>query len=395
MGFTIPAAKNTAALILGKIEGLINQVTPLLDKAFNRVLSGALSLGITGLYKFASDAAKQNFVVSATDLESLKVAGADLGVNFKDAVAAIVQADLPATNGTVIGAGSVLTGDLNGLRYFVNINATAAGGVAALELTCERTGTAGNLQNGDTLSLGAQIDGATTEATVTGTVTSGADPEDKEDYRSRILTAQRVRTGGANAADFRIWAEEVVNVKAAYPYAGRPLADIANSSPPDRTVYVEAVESYNVDGIADQPLLDLVRANITTDPATVRARQPLGLTDETLFVESITRLEAFVEVRGLSVDSAKEVDAKAAIKTALDNYFKSVVMFIDGVDFISDRNDIITVAALGGVVTDALVPFGGIVTGVAFGFDSSVARLKYQLQPGELVKMESGSPTYA
>lgn len=393
MAFPILTTKQIAAQVLGFIEARINQVTPLLNKAFNRVISGSQALATTSLFKFAADRSKQNLATTATDLNELKFIGEEFGVIFKDAVAAVVVADLPADNGTTIGFGVSFIADSNGLRYFNNSSVVAAAGLATLQLTCQTVGAVGNLQNGDTLSIGAQIDGANTIATVTSTVTTGADPEDMEVYRARVLTAIRGRTGGGNAADNRSWSEEVAGVTAAYPYSGKPLADIANSSPPDRTVYVEADSTIDPDGIAPQSLLDDVRDSITTDPVTGIARQNLGLTDETLFVESIDRLGVFIQITGLLVDSSKEVQAKADIKTALEAYFAVVVMFVDGLDFVGDRNDIITNAVLGGVVSDALIPTSGTITAVNFGFDVSVTEIRYQLRPGELTKL-AADPAY-
>ena len=107
--------------------------------------------------------------------------------------------------------------------------------------------------------------------------------------------------GGGNAADYREWAQEVAGVTRAYPYSGKPVALLLESSPPDRTVYIEADTTIDPDGIAPQALLDEVRATITTDPVTGLARQPLGLTDSTLFVESISRTEFFVGISHLFV----------------------------------------------------------------------------------------------
>ena len=386
MAFPIPTAKESAALVLGFIEARINQITPLLARAFNRAVAGSMALGITALFKYASDLAKQSFILTAS-LSSLKVLGADRGTNYKEAVAAVVTADLVANNGVTIPAGVVFIADLNGLRYFTSGSVIAAGGVAALTLSVAPAdaGAAGNLDNGNTLNIRGQIDGANTEATVTGTVITGADAEDVEVYRSRVLTAYRVTTGGGNGADYKLWSEEVAGVKRAYPYSGLPLGDPGTPVPPERVVYVESTTAIDPDGVPTTALLDAVRASITTDPETGKHRQSLGLTDSTLFVVGITRRPVFVEVEGLVVDAAKEAQAKADINSALDAYTALVAMFVVGVDFETDKNDIITIAAIGGVVTDALAATGGTITTVKWGFTASHTETTYTLLPGELV----------
>lgn len=393
MSYPIPTAKQTAALVLGFIEARINQVTPLLNKAYNRVISGSQALATTSLFKFAADRAVQNLASTATDLDSLKDLGDDRNIPFKDAVAAVVEVDLIADTGVSIPFGASFIADQNGLRYFNNSTVVAAAGVATLQLTCGVIGAVGNLQNGGTLSIGAKIDNANTTATVTSTITTGADAEDKEAYRARVLSAQRLRTGGGNAADYKIWSEAVTGVEAAYPFAGRPFDASGTPSPPERTVYVEADSGIDPDGIAPPALLADVRTAITTDPATGLARQQLGLTDDTLFVESIVRDGVFIQINGLQVDAGLEVQAKADVKTALEAYLLSVVMFVDGVDFVGDRNDTITNAVLGGVVSDALIPTSGTIVSVNFGFDVSVVETRFQLRPGQLVNL-AADPAY-
>lgn len=391
MSFQIPTTQESFDQLLANIEARINQTSPLLARAFNRVISASLSLVVTGLYKFGAERAKQSLALTATDTD-LDNIGADRRIIKKKAIAAVVTADVTGTNGVNIPSTISWVAASNGLRYFAAADVVIAGGIAILSLTCEQTGAVGNLNNGETLAISAQISGAATIATVTATTTTGADEEEQETYRARVLTAQRATTGGGNAADYRIWSEETAGVRRAYPYAGQPFDSGNTSSPPERTVYVEAQTTIDPDGIAPPALLDDVRASITTDPETGFERQPLGLTDDTLFVESIARLSVFVGVQNLLVDSTKEAQAKQDIEDALDIYFAGVLMFVSGLDFEGDRNDILSIASIGGVVDDALRATGGSVTSVLFGFDALLLETRYQLRPGELVK--TGPTTY-
>jgi uncharacterized phage protein gp47/JayE len=151
-----------------------------------------------------------------------------------------------------------------------------------------RIRTDGNLDNGEELSISSQIAGAQTVATVTATVTLGVDEESDADYRPRVLFSQRAVTGGGNATDHKIWAEAVTGVRRAFPFSGRPASE-GTSYPGDRTVYVEAVTTIDADGLAPPSLLADVRDAINTDPDTGLSRSLLGLTDATLWVESIIR----------------------------------------------------------------------------------------------------------
>jgi len=275
----------------------------------------------------------------------------------------------------------------------MDASAVSVGGVATLNLTAENTGPAGNLQPGQQLTITSQIPGATTTATVTSLDNTGANEESDDNYRIRVLDAIRNQGGGGNSADYREWAQEVNGVVRAYPYAGRPFNDFTPPAPPDRTVYVEADTSIDPDGIAPPSLLDQVRDSITADPNTGITRQPLGLTDETLFIESIRRTAFFVEVRNLNVSPDIEGQVKNDIIAAVSIYFLSLRPFVDGLDFPDERNDLITDLTISEVVQGVIGSVGGSADGVGFGTAPAVFIPSFQLGQGEMAK--SGGVTFA
>jgi hypothetical protein len=389
---------------LANIEAALNQVTPLNDKAYNRVLSGVLAIGGKSLQNFGAYEVKQILAITAFG-EGLDIIGAEYGVVRKPAESAVITATLPGTDTTVISQNIDFIGDANGVRYFLDSSAEVGdpvSGVAELTLTAEDQGTVGNLQDGDTLSIGTQVAGAETVATVavitgetSSTLNTGADEETDDAYRTRILDKIRGVCGGGNASDYRDWAQEVAGVARAYPYSGKPVAFLLESSPPDRTVYVEADSTIDPDGIAPQSLLDEVRDSITTDPNTGLARQPLGLTDDTLYVESISRTEFYVQINNLSVSDDLVAKAKAEVEDALTAYFLEIKPFVDGLDSIVDRKDKITDLTVSDVVADVLSSNGGTADSVAFSNVQGDSIPSYQLSQGELAKLaESGGITY-
>jgi hypothetical protein len=374
---------------LANIEGKINQTSPLNDKAFNRVLSAILALNDKELQNFAADRATANLVITAT-AGDLDILGAEYGVTRKPAEAAVLTIELPATTGTIIPVTVDYTGDSNGVRYLPDASATAAAGIATQSVTAQALGTAGNLNVSDTMSIGTQIAGAETQATVTVIDNTGADEETDAAYRQRILDKIQSVQGGGNSADYRIWSEEVAGVARAYPYAGNALG---TGSPPERIIYVEAETSIDPDGLAPGSLLTEVRDSITADPVTGISRQPLGLTDDTLFIVSITRTSFFVEIRGLSVDATIEAQVKADVATAIETYFRSLRPFIDGLDVPSQRNDTITALTVGNIVQDVLGANGASAETVSFGLTASTTLPEYNLSQGETGK--NGGITYA
>jgi hypothetical protein len=162
--------------------------------------------------------------------------------------------------------------------------------------------------------------------------------------------------------------------------------------PGDRTVFIESTTDIDPDGIPTQTILDAARATINYDPETGQARPPLGEIDEILFVEPITRVDIFVEVRGLSVDSTKEAAAKAEVETAVREHLRLIAPYIAGLDAEVDRNDKISDMTISQIIGDVLSSFGGFAEGIGIGLTPGVFISSYQLTQGNLAKL--GSITY-
>jgi len=367
LGIKIPTTQESTNQAKSIFETNLGQDIPLARRAFVRVTSAIFGFLVTGLYKFGVERALQNLALTATN-EDLERIGREYLVIKKPAVSTVLNINLPATDGTIIPITRVFVGDENGVRYSLGADSpAAAGGSTSFNVTAQDPGVAGNLLDDSPLTIDSQVSGADTTATVVSTITIGAEEEDQEVYRVRVLDAIRTKGGGGNAADYRSWSEQVSGVARAYPYAGRDIDDPVTDSPPDRIVYVEADTTIDPDGLAPQSLLDQVRVSITTDPVTGKARQPLGLTDDTLFVNSITRIAFFVTIRGLLVDPNKEAQLKSSIDSSVETYFRSIEPFVEGIDFIEDRNDFITDLTISSIVQAELSVAGASAQAVAFG----------------------------
>lgn len=389
MSYNIPTTQETIDQFLANFEAELNQTSPLNDKAFLRVASVTEGMVFTSIFKYAAYKVKQTLAITASRAGLITI-GNDLNLPIKPAEATVLEATLPGTDTTVIPQTIDFIGDANGVRYFLDSSATIGTptpGVAELSMTAEDAGVVGNLQVGDTLSIGTQVAGAETVATVTAITNTGAEEEGTEAYRVRVLDRLRAVFGGGNAADYREWAQEVAGVTRAYPYRGKPVLLLAESFPPERTVYIEADTTIDPDGIAPQSLLDEVRASITTNPTTGKARQPAGLTDETLFVETIARTIFFVQITNLTVNQDIEATVKSEIASALTAYFLNIKPFVTGLDAEFDRNDKITDLSISNVVQDVLSANGASGQAVQFGVIVGFFLDEYQLNAGELAKL--------
>lgn len=392
MSLVIPSVKEKFNQYLAFFENRLNQNSPLADKAFLRVLSAVLAMHHIELFKFSAERALQNLALTATG-EDLDVLGKEYGIIRTAATNAVITAKVIADTGTIIPATQTLIGDANGMRYFMQGSITAVAGIAEIILIAEDPGTSGNLVDDDLLTMTSPISGSSSTATVavitgetSSTLTTGAEVETDEDYRIRVLDEIRRIGGGGNAADNRKWSQEVAGVKRAYPYSGKPFGSGGTHYPGDRTVYVEADTDIDPNGVPPSGLLDQVRASITIDPVTGESRQPLGLTDETLYVEPITPITLYLQIHEFHTDGNDTTDMEAAILSAMEAFVKTIRPWISGLDPDGERNDSVTQVMLSDVIQDALVPFNSTVEHVLFGLtDGSYLEEFYLLNPGEIM----------
>jgi len=393
MAIEIKTIQELADKNLANFEGKLNQDSPLNDIAFLITLSAIQALAESTLYKYGQNRGLQSLAATA-DLDGLKEIGEPYGVIFKEAEAAVLNISLPAVNGTIIPDTAVFIGDNNGERYTVDSPATAAGGVALLTVTAENPGANGNLDNGETLTIRSQIAGAESVATVLSTETVGAEEENFLLFKRRVFTAIRRTPGQENLSLIREWGEEVPGVAAVFPFTGRPYNESPELSvPPERTIYVQATTDIDPDGIAPPALLDDVRASLLTNPETGKRRMVWGMTDEFLYTRSIERITFYSEVRDLFTPAGQETQVQTAVDAAVEFYYFTVSLFVEGLDFAGIRNDLITDLTLSKIIQDILQANDSSADGAGFGTTPGVFLGRYQLLPGQLGK--SGGVTYA
>lgn len=383
MPYSIPSTVDLLARNRAALESRLNETTPAADKAYNTALAAMEAMADRGLYALAADRVRANSALTAegADLDAI---GGEYGTPRNEVTAWAGSATLPADTDTIIPLGTRFVGP-QGLQYETTAEATAAAGVATLALVCRESGVAGNLVNGDELTIQSPVAGAERIATVTATTATGAEEEDDDEYRPRILDVLRAEPGGGGPADYRIWAQAVAGVKRAYPITGAPTG--ITPYPGMRTVYVEASASLNVDGIAASGLLAQVQAAILADPDTAEPREMLGLTQDTLYVRSITRRSIYCKVVGLTVTTGTEVGAQTAVTAALDTFLRQFRPFLQGLDPDFDRLDEVTALHLQREVQNVLDAYGGSAQNVLFGTVMDTWLGKYTLVDGETLKL--------
>jgi uncharacterized phage protein gp47/JayE len=155
-----------------------------------------------------------------------------------------------ATDGISIPAGVVIQRD--DLTSFTTTGkASSAGGVLRVPVICNTAGKAGNTDDGLTMRLVSPVTGLTS-AGVADSIQGGADVEDLEVWRARVIERWYWTPQGGADGDYEVWAKEVAGITRAWIYrhwSGRGTVGVmvANSdliNPIPDAATVAAVKAY-------------------------------------------------------------------------------------------------------------------------------------------------------
>lgn len=192
----------------------------------NLGILGDVDAGMAYLhYAYMDWIAKQSNPYTATD-EYLAAWAALKDIYRKAAVAATgATVTFTGTAGSVVPAATILNRS-DSYQYTVDAEVTiasigtATGTITAVlpDTSADSTGGGedGNADAGTTLTLDVAIDGVDTTVTATAAITGGADIEDEEVFRSRMLLAYQDPPQGGSDADYKEWALAVSGVTRAW-----------------------------------------------------------------------------------------------------------------------------------------------------------------------------------
>lgn len=172
---------------------------------------------VAGLYGYLDNLAEQLFEDTATG-DYLARRAAVRGLRKKAAVASVLTATATGTPGAPIDAATGLT-RTDGAVYRTTTAATIDGGSATIRVEAVDAGPGGDLPAGAVLTFATPVAGVDAIATVTGTVVAGADEEEDEALRARLLARIRTTPQGGALADYEAWAKEQPGVTRAWAFA--------------------------------------------------------------------------------------------------------------------------------------------------------------------------------
>ncbi|GHT66392.1 hypothetical protein FACS1894110_10000 [Spirochaetia bacterium] len=383
---TIPSTRQQTDQNIANIEFALGAVAPIPDKSFVRVMAGMQAMAGTQLYALIVSKAKDCFASTASE-EALTEIAHNYSIVRDPALQWRGKATIDIPSDAVLGINTLFVAGPN--TYAVEeTTAAVVGAVTEFNVICQGTGPAGNLSVGDTLTLQVPVPGWAQTATVSAVVQAGAEEEDLEDFRLKVLDVQRGDLSLGTPASARNFAQAVPGVLRAYAFTEKPVMS-PDSAPGDRSVYVKATEDIDPDGIAPQGLLDLVRAALIRDPETAESRIPLGMTVDNLYVQSIVRTPIYITIVGMSIVTGTIGDAQSQVTAALDALLRLYEPFMQGTDSDLDRRDNFAASSAMGEIDRVLFSFGGVVENVTFSlypaFSPTIGA--YQCKDNECLKL--------
>jgi len=216
MPFSRPVLPTLINRAEADIESKLTGADARLRRSNLNVMARVHAGGVHGLYGYLDWLAKQILPDTADDdiLErhaQIWLEGGRLGAGY-----ATGQATVTGTNGKVIEALTAFK-RADGVVYHTESEVVISAGETVVSLIADVAGQDGNAAAGITLTLDSPIDGINASALVTSSaLTGGADIEDIEALRTRLIDRIQKPPQGGSKNDYVSWAKETPGVTRAW-----------------------------------------------------------------------------------------------------------------------------------------------------------------------------------
>lgn len=367
--------------IIADLETALNQDTPAIDVAFNRVLAGVESGEFGISQRHVLDRQKQCFPQFATG-DFLTAWGQLMNEDREPATPAIYEAIATGTNGTVIEAGNLGPRWIhdNGILYYNKTSQTIVGGVATLTIEATIAGTIGNISVGSTMKIIAPQSGLDNIITVQALGSEGNEGQSESDYQTEIVRKVARPPRGGAPADYFDWGTDVPNFIDIYPYSANLPCKI--------NIY--GVVDDQPDGVpssAQLTELETYISDATRLPLWAEDTLPNGDDRLNIFASSPTSFD--IVITGLDPNSGT---LQTAIKNALIDFFASRRPYIGGLSLV--REGEITITKIISIIDSVIESLDGIgFASVTFALTSDPTTFlsSYTLGEGERSKTATGN----
>tara|TARA_R110002110_G_scaffold64634_8_gene178593 strand:+ start:3418 stop:4512 length:1095 start_codon:yes stop_codon:yes gene_type:complete len=216
MSFETPTLSELRTDVRDDINATVPGADSRLSQSILRVIGDVLANLVFALYAYMRWQYRQMFTDTA-DEDALTRDGEMRGVFRGLPDFAFGSVDVTGTNGAVIEADKELV-TASGVVLVVAEEAVIAGGIAVLSVDAVAAGAGGNLIAGTALAFTTGISGVNGAAVVSVPgLAGGADAEELEAYRARVIERKRRPPQGGSGNDYGVWASEVPGVTRVWP----------------------------------------------------------------------------------------------------------------------------------------------------------------------------------
>jgi len=316
----MPFARPTLSTLRARIAADITSSAPGVDGLLRYTNLGVLgdlwAKGVSALFGYLDWIARQAVPFTATD-EYLEGWAALRGVTRKAATPAEGLVTFTGPASTIIPAGLTLT-RADGAAYSTLADVTLAGdGTGAAGVRATIPGAAGNTAPGASLSLGGAIAGVASTASALAGLSGGADLEENDDLRTRMLQAYSAAPQGGSGDDYVRWALGVAGVTRAWC---RPTA----MGPGTVVVYTMLDDANAEDGGFPQGIGGAATAESRAAPAT---EDLLAVADAIFPVQPVTALVYALSPQANEVSfTISLAGATTAVKSAIEAAIAGVLL---------------------------------------------------------------------
>jgi uncharacterized phage protein gp47/JayE len=319
--------------------------------AFSGVLAAQFKLAYLGI----EDAQRNLYPDTADTFEnggSLNRLGSIyLNRDIRPATSAIYRVNVTGVEDSVLRSGLTFKSNIDSSNpnklYILENEYTLTGSNDLITVRSVDGGLDYSQDNGNNLTITEPVIGVDKTVTINKNgFVSFTDPlaaETTQEFRNSILNAIQLEPQGGSKSDYRIWASDAAGVRFVYPYVKDGEAG---------TVQI-FVESSGNGGVPNQAILDEVEEVINFDPdetkpTAQRARRPIQVNLEVVPIDPV---DVEINITGLE-DSSTSV--RDSIELNLIEFLRNIRPFVDGSDLVRNKNDILYLAKLQGVVSDVL-----------------------------------------
>ena len=309
--------------------------------ALGSVTSAELKL----LYLFAEDI-QRNLYPQTADPNSQGGMLEDLGMLYlgrlpKPATASILELRMSGVAGSTLRTNLTFKSDTNNVVYILDSEYILSGSNDVITVRSIEVGTNTILSANSELTITEPVQGVNSTVFVDSVLTPAVSAETIEQYRKAITDAIQLEPTGGAKTDYRLWGRDAVGVREVYPYLKQNDAGTIE-------IYVEAEN-----GTVTPQMITDVQNVLELDPDTSkpiyeRGRKPM---QATLDVKSVVELPIDIQIIGLNINS---LSIQNSIYQTLEAYLRNIRPFIDGGQLLRDKNDVLNIARLTNVVSDAI-----------------------------------------